>query len=555
MLNLFESETIANLFNLNPEDVEIFQNCVPLFSDFVNYTWPQMQSAPNDWQALTICVEWMFGSGKDAIISFAEKAAETKLKDVGKVLIERTLLNAVENLICGWALATLKVTEFINEDFPFFKDWYTANSSFTQTIGTTYFPSSVPANVTAFGSDGKITISWDNVSNASSYNLYWSNSPGVTKSSNKISGATNPFIHSGLTNGSTYYYAVSAINVMGESDLSLETFSSPQVSGPGTVSLGTTISGMNQNLQIILTNVAWSFDTTVNFQNNSTGQSITMAKSPELSYPKFKKIVLAINSTDVQVIKDFNSLSFSILPPGGTKIELYDSENGVSILATTTPGGFLAGVDLGQTLSGLDQNMQVTLTNVSSNFNTAVKVSDQKTREEIVLSKSAFLSYPYFSRLLLGVSDTAIHSVASFSTLYFTTAPPPGAMIEVRDGSQGTVLTTVVIPGGTKQTVSLGTTVTGLNQNLQILITNVPFDFNTTTTVLDKKTGEEVLLAKCPSLSFPNSSQLTLGTAGMSIRSISDFSSLTFSTPLPSKTQVQVYDSEAGKVMATVNIP
>ena len=65
---------------------------------------------------------------------------------------------------------------------------------------------------------GKVTLSWNNVPGAKSYNVYLSRSPGVTKyNSHKISDATNPITISDLEPGNTYYFIVTVINDSGES--------------------------------------------------------------------------------------------------------------------------------------------------------------------------------------------------------------------------------------------------------------------------------------------------------------------------------------------------
>jgi fibronectin type 3 domain-containing protein len=67
-----------------------------------------------------------------------------------------------------------------------------------------------------------VTLTWDNVPNATSYNIYWSDSPGVTKlNGKKISNAENPHTVKGLKPG-TYYFVVTAVNAFGESAESAE---------------------------------------------------------------------------------------------------------------------------------------------------------------------------------------------------------------------------------------------------------------------------------------------------------------------------------------------
>ena len=58
------------------------------------------------------------------------------------------------------------------------------------------------------------------MTNAISYNLYWGSAPGATV--NLIPGVTSSYVHTGLADGTTYYYVVSAVTVAGEGPKSLE---------------------------------------------------------------------------------------------------------------------------------------------------------------------------------------------------------------------------------------------------------------------------------------------------------------------------------------------
>ena len=71
--------------------------------------------------------------------------------------------------------------------------------------------------------DGKATMSWGNVAYADSYNIYYGDSPGVTKhNGTKIANVGNPFTFEGLQRGKTYYVIVTAVYAYEESKESEE---------------------------------------------------------------------------------------------------------------------------------------------------------------------------------------------------------------------------------------------------------------------------------------------------------------------------------------------
>jgi len=81
-----------------------------------------------------------------------------------------------------------------------------------------------PPFVNAVGSDGQVQLTFSSVEGASSYNLYWGNTPGVNRANgNMIAGINSTFSHTGLTSGGTYYYVVTTVNLEGESIESVET--------------------------------------------------------------------------------------------------------------------------------------------------------------------------------------------------------------------------------------------------------------------------------------------------------------------------------------------
>jgi fibronectin type 3 domain-containing protein len=88
-----------------------------------------------------------------------------------------------------------------------------------------------PTGVVATAGAGQVTISWTAVAAATSYNIYWSTTSGVTtKNGSKISDVTSPYTQTGLTGGTTYYYVVTAVENGSESAASSQVSATPTAS-------------------------------------------------------------------------------------------------------------------------------------------------------------------------------------------------------------------------------------------------------------------------------------------------------------------------------------
>lgn len=80
-----------------------------------------------------------------------------------------------------------------------------------------------PSGVIATGGTKQVTLSWNSVSTATSYNVYYATSPGVTTSNGtKIANVTSPAVHSDLSDATSYYYIVTAVNSNGEGAASVQ---------------------------------------------------------------------------------------------------------------------------------------------------------------------------------------------------------------------------------------------------------------------------------------------------------------------------------------------
>jgi hypothetical protein len=97
--------------------------------------------------------------------------------------------------------------------------------------GTVSAPAA-PTGLTASAGNGQVTLSWNASTGAGSYNVYRSTSSGTELLvASGISGTG--YTDGGLSNGTTYYYEVTAVNGNGESALSGEVSATPQAAAAG----------------------------------------------------------------------------------------------------------------------------------------------------------------------------------------------------------------------------------------------------------------------------------------------------------------------------------
>jgi len=174
-----------------------------------------------------------------------------------------------------------------------------------QANGITNVP--IPANVTATAGALQATVSWNTVTNATSYNLYYSTSTGVTKlNGTKIANVTSPYTHTGLANGLTYYYVITAVTPAGESAASAQTSAAPKASATGGTTDIPIPANVNATAGVNQATVSWdSAPNAISYNlywSTSTGVTKTNGTKIERVYSPYNHTGLATGLTYYYVI-------------------------------------------------------------------------------------------------------------------------------------------------------------------------------------------------------------------------------------------------------------
>lgn len=99
-------------------------------------------------------------------------------------------------------------------------------------------PNPASIQLTATGGNKKVSLHWNNTKSADSYNIKRSTvAGGPYKTIATVTGSTYDYVDSLVTNGTTYYYVVTAVSPQGENGQSNEASATPnsdEVTPPGT---------------------------------------------------------------------------------------------------------------------------------------------------------------------------------------------------------------------------------------------------------------------------------------------------------------------------------
>lgn len=359
----------------------------------------------------------------------------------------------ITNAKTGAVIFTGKVTDIIGGQL-------TDNDSDMPNPGSV---PTAPTGVTATGGSNQVSISWSAVGNATSYNLYWSTTSGVTTANGtKVAGVTSPYLQTGLSDGTAYYYIVTAVNNAGESvpssESSATTNATPPPPPPPTVTAaptGVMAAGGTQQVTIswsavsgaVSYNLYWSTTPGVTVAN---GTKIAGAVSPAV------QIGLSDSTTYYYIVTAMNNVG--------------ESAPSVQVAATTltpAPAPTAPSAPTGVTAVGGSKQVSISWSAVSgaTSYNLY-----RSTTSGVTPSNGTRISGVTSPYVNTGLSDgtayyyvvTAVNSVgesAASSEASATTNPPPPTVTAAPTG--------VTATGGAQQVSVSWSSVTGaLSYNL-----------------------------------------------------------------------------------------
>jgi chitin-binding protein len=139
---------------------------------------------------------------------------------------------------------------------------------------------STPTGLAAVPGNAQVALTWNAVTGATGYNVKRSTTNGGPYSNVAANNTSTSFTNTGLTNGTTYYYVVTALNASGESPVSLQVSATPAATGGDTG--GVTVT------KAVTSASPWFNEIQVRLANTSpiTAMTVTVnvARTPGVSY-------------------------------------------------------------------------------------------------------------------------------------------------------------------------------------------------------------------------------------------------------------------------------
>jgi cellulose 1,4-beta-cellobiosidase len=273
-------------------------------------------------------------------------------------------------------------------------------ASATPVAGTTV--PAAPTALTAVAGNAEIALSWTASTGATSYTVkrattsngpYTAVATGVTATS---------FVNTGLTNGTAYYYVVSAVNSAGESANSAQASATP-VAGTTIPAAPTALAATAGDSQVSLTWTASTGATSYTVKRATTSGGPYTAVAPSVTATGYVNTGLTNGTTYYYVVSAVNSAGESV----------NSAQASATPVAVTTPSSLAVQYKTGDT-NATDNQVKPHL-NIKNNGTAAVNLSDLKIRYYFTKDGSQALSSA-IDWAQVGPSNVTVTFVAATGT-------------------------------------------------------------------------------------------------------------------------------------------
>jgi regulation of enolase protein 1 (concanavalin A-like superfamily) len=255
---------------------------------------------------------------------------------------------------------------------------YANTGNHTATVEVVVETVAAPVIQSAVAGDGHVKITWGAVNGSTGYEVYAStvsNSYPVPVTT--VAGLVYNYDVTGLTNGTTYYFAVKAVNPGGNSDYSNELSATPQVAAPGAPVIQSAVAGDGH------VNITWSAVT------GSTGYEV-YASTVSNSYPvPVTTVAGLVYDYDVTGLTNGTTYYFTVkaVNPGGSS----DYSNELSAV----PQVAAPGVPVIQSAVAGDGHVKITWSPVNGSTGYEVYTSTVSNSYSVPVTTVAGLVYDY----------------------------------------------------------------------------------------------------------------------------------------------------------------
>ncbi|QKS46473.1 glycoside hydrolase family 6 protein [Paenibacillus cellulosilyticus] len=175
---------------------------------------------------------------------------------------------------------------------------------------TTSTAPAAPASLTATAGNAQVTLSWSASSGATSYNVKRATTSGGTYTTVATGVTGTTYTNTGLTNGTTYYYVVSAVNSVGESSNSSQASATP-VASATVPAAPTGLTATAGNAQVVLAWTASTGATSYNVKRATTSGGTYTTVATGVTGTTYTNTGLTNGTTYYYVVSAVNSVGES----------------------------------------------------------------------------------------------------------------------------------------------------------------------------------------------------------------------------------------------------